>query len=200
MSTTIEPPGWVSQLCAICAVGKFVSIPRIPWNNFCILTWFIALGIECNCYIRKYELINSYNCLVIVFFVCRLFCMAFSAPPLAPHRSIVSRSPHFFRSLHIFSSCIRYFRVCYYFAWNFDFYNYVIYSTHCIRFVPKNGHSYLIMFANFQNFITFFSHSSFSFTPFRYDILFLCVFFSLSFSLSSFFLLRTCASVCGPES
>lgn len=124
--------------------------------------------------------------MVIVFFVCRLFCMAFSAPPLAPHRSIVSRSPHFFRSLHIFSFCIRYFRVCYYFAWNFDFYNYVIYSTHCIRFVPKNGHSYLIMFANFQNFITFFSHSSFSFTPFRYDILFLCVFFSLSLLSSCF--------------
>lgn len=87
----------------------------------------------------EYELINSYNCPVIVFFVCRLFFSFSRATYMANlvfarvyARSRYPKLPEYY--LFAFSRLkLRY-----------------LFNLNCIRSYAKNGHSYLIMFANFR--------------------------------------------------
>lgn len=109
----------------------------------------------------EYELINSYNCPVIVFFVCRLFfsfsCATYMANLVFARvyaRSRYPKLPGYY--LFAFSRLkLRY-----------------LFNLNCIRSYAKNGHSYLIMFANFRKLyclLLFFFSPSFmlSFVPYE---------------------------------
>lgn len=133
------------------------SLDLLHWNT------------ECNCYIANMKLINSYNCLVIVFFfhmvasiyavvysMCVPFCVLLIFAKCYGRALGTSRTLFCIHSYccfaYVFITIIIIIMFEFFF---FHFCNYgFIYSVHCISFRTENGHSYLIIFANFQNFIT----------------------------------------------